>query len=232
MLVVRLVVLMALFASTADAVVLCAKPKKNGTFSTAVKIRETCKPGETTLDTAALGLQGPPGTPGPALRVRDAVGTFVGIVSHASSLRGALNPLSSEVMIAFAEGASSGLLKVTPGGFVANTTTAQLFYKTADCSGTAYLAGNAPTATLIQTAPVLPSPQRAFLQTAPFEFFDYGSVEVVGQDFLPCAGTIRPPDRCCIVANCGTATCQGSGAPVVEADLSRFVLPLKLDIPG
>jgi hypothetical protein len=51
-------------ASTAEAVVLCAKPRSDGTYNTSVKLREACKPGETQLDPAALGLQGEPGVPG------------------------------------------------------------------------------------------------------------------------------------------------------------------------
>ena len=47
-------VLMA--GDTAVAAVLCAKPRKDGTFNTAVKIREACKPGEVQLDAAAVGL--------------------------------------------------------------------------------------------------------------------------------------------------------------------------------
>src|SRR5262249_3653108 len=51
--------------ATVQAVSLCAKPKSDGTFNATVKIRETCKAGETTLDPATLGLQGSPGPTGP-----------------------------------------------------------------------------------------------------------------------------------------------------------------------
>src|SRR5262249_11842190 len=81
------------------AVVLCARPRGDGTFNTSVKLRESCKAGETTLDPATLGLQGPPGPTGPTggqgapgeqgavgppgssgtgLVVKDANGTIVG----------------------------------------------------------------------------------------------------------------------------------------------------------
>jgi len=46
------------------AVVLCAKTRKDGTFNSTVRIRETCRKKETQLDPAALGLQGPPGQDG------------------------------------------------------------------------------------------------------------------------------------------------------------------------
>jgi hypothetical protein len=53
-------------ASSAEAVVLCAKPSANGTFNTSVKIREACKPNETQLDPADIGAQGPQGPVGPS----------------------------------------------------------------------------------------------------------------------------------------------------------------------
>lgn len=49
---------------TASAVVLCARPRLDGTFNATVKIRELCKPREQQLDPVALGLQGPPGQQG------------------------------------------------------------------------------------------------------------------------------------------------------------------------
>jgi hypothetical protein len=52
--------------SSADAVVLCARPRSDGTFNTSVKIRESCKGNETPLAPLALGLTGPPGPPGPS----------------------------------------------------------------------------------------------------------------------------------------------------------------------
>jgi hypothetical protein len=42
---------------TAHAVVLCAKARRDGTFSTGIKIRENCGPKETQLDPVELGLQ-------------------------------------------------------------------------------------------------------------------------------------------------------------------------------
>lgn len=57
------VVGLCLWGGSVDAVVLCAR-QKDGTFNTAVKIREACKTHETQLDPGALGLQGPPGLDG------------------------------------------------------------------------------------------------------------------------------------------------------------------------
>lgn len=52
-------------AIAADAAVLCARRRADGTFNSAVTIRETCTSKESALDPAALGLQGPPGPQGP-----------------------------------------------------------------------------------------------------------------------------------------------------------------------
>jgi hypothetical protein len=45
-----------LVSSTAHAAVLCAKPRKDGTFDTAVRIRETCKATEVVLGRAGVGF--------------------------------------------------------------------------------------------------------------------------------------------------------------------------------
>src|SRR5262245_13629410 len=58
----QLAVLALVVATTADAAVLCAKPKRDGTFNGGVKIREACKSGETVLDPAALGFCCTPST--------------------------------------------------------------------------------------------------------------------------------------------------------------------------
>src|SRR2546426_3590346 len=45
-----------LLAATADAAVLCAKRRGDGTFSTTVKIREACHPAEVVLTPDAVGF--------------------------------------------------------------------------------------------------------------------------------------------------------------------------------
>src|SRR5262245_52027817 len=54
--VVLLAVTVLIMGDTAGAAVLCAKPRKDGTFNTPVKIREACKPNEVQLDAAAVSL--------------------------------------------------------------------------------------------------------------------------------------------------------------------------------
>jgi hypothetical protein len=53
-----------LWSSSASAAVLCARAKADGTFSTTLKIRESCTATETQLDPDALGLRGPAGPAG------------------------------------------------------------------------------------------------------------------------------------------------------------------------
>jgi hypothetical protein len=54
---VAVLVLLALVVGTAsDAAVLCAKPKRDGTFNSGVRIRELCKSGEVQLDPAVVGF--------------------------------------------------------------------------------------------------------------------------------------------------------------------------------
>src|SRR6186997_2743799 len=53
-------------ASSAEAVVLCAKPRADGTFNSSVKIREACNSNETQLVAAQIGIQGPQGPAGPS----------------------------------------------------------------------------------------------------------------------------------------------------------------------
>lgn len=59
-----LAVLLGVGISSAHAaVVMCARPRSDGTFKTTIKLRTgTCAPHETQLDPGALGLQGPKGT--------------------------------------------------------------------------------------------------------------------------------------------------------------------------
>jgi hypothetical protein len=55
-----------LLAGNARAVVLCARPRADGSFNTTIKIRQACSAHETQLEPGALGLQGPKGDKGDA----------------------------------------------------------------------------------------------------------------------------------------------------------------------
>src|SRR5262245_45012855 len=86
MLVLRAMMMLLPAACVADAVVLCAKARGDGTFNATVRIREACQPKGTQLEPAMLGLQGPqgpvgpigPSAPGGGVRVVDALGSHVG----------------------------------------------------------------------------------------------------------------------------------------------------------
>jgi hypothetical protein len=71
----RLVILTMVLGGTAHAVVLCAKPKQDGTFDSAVMIRQSCRSDESQLDPGVLGLQGPKGDPGQCTCPRTCKGT-------------------------------------------------------------------------------------------------------------------------------------------------------------
>jgi hypothetical protein len=60
-----MMVLLAYAVADVSAAVLCAKPRKDGTFSSVVRAREQCRPKERQLEIGAQGPQGEKGDPGP-----------------------------------------------------------------------------------------------------------------------------------------------------------------------
>ena len=50
------IAVLLLFNATADAAVLCAKRRSDGTFHSTVRVRETCRQGETVLTPEAVGF--------------------------------------------------------------------------------------------------------------------------------------------------------------------------------
>jgi hypothetical protein len=66
-----------LWSTTSSALVLCARPRADGTYNSSIKVRNTCKGSETQLDPVALGLQGPPG-PGGGAHLKDTNGLDIG----------------------------------------------------------------------------------------------------------------------------------------------------------
>ncbi len=133
---------LVVLASFAEAAVLCAKPRKDRTFSTAVKIREACKSNEVQLDPAALGLQGPkgdkgdPGIPGPSgapgpagaaagVTVRDSAAAIVGAWKSTAARNGqAVLTLSGNAVA----------LPVLPYGFY-DDQIIKTYHESVDCSG-------------------------------------------------------------------------------------------------
>src|SRR5690348_13300677 len=53
---VLVVLMFSMIASTAQAAVFCAKPRRAGTFNSTVKVREACLPREVQLDPGGVGF--------------------------------------------------------------------------------------------------------------------------------------------------------------------------------
>ena len=136
----------------AQASVLC-KNRHGGLL-----VRDTCKPHEETLDTAALdqlglrGPAGPPGPPGPSgggLKVLDATGAEVGVVSalvNGYSYYGSSSPQSARVVRQMTLPGGSGPefiafyvttqgLKTTSYSCTSSYSYYGIYYTNADCSG-------------------------------------------------------------------------------------------------
>lgn len=131
--------ILVLLIARVEAVVLCAKPRADGTYSTTIKIREACTGKEMALTPAALGLQGPPGPPGPtgptgatgptggsgggAITVVDSNDVPVGQTQDSSTviIESPLGPI---------------LLTIAASGFVDS---GLLAFGNADCSGPAFV---------------------------------------------------------------------------------------------
>lgn len=125
---VILLIVALLLASSADAAVLCATPKKDGTFSTSVKIRQACKDNEERLDPETLGLQGPAGPPGPSgngVIVKDANGAQVGPVMSLTDER---------AVVLRRIGSATVQLMVNRSGFE-EYGVVQLHYESDNCTG-------------------------------------------------------------------------------------------------
>lgn len=114
---VLLTVVVLASAAPAESVVLCAKQRSDGTFSSTVKIREACAGREVALDPAALGLQG---NAGPS--ARDSNGKLVGPLVGTGVVLRVLNGTTVQ-------------LAVGPQGFLSRALT--LVYDSSDCTGTA-----------------------------------------------------------------------------------------------
>jgi hypothetical protein len=176
-------------ARAVDAVVLCARPRANGTFNTAVKIRQTCLKGETQLDPGALGLQGPPG---PGLVVKDANNALVGAV---------LGTSLGAVLVARQVGGSRLQLLVNENGFLQDPGVPRRLYESTDCSDPAWLdqgetgAPGGLSGTLI--LPAFRHGTVAFYPTAATgTMITPHSLQIF--DPVCAGGVLSPPDVCCL----------------------------------
>jgi hypothetical protein len=215
----------------ASAVVLCARPRSNGTFNTSVKVREACRSNEMQLDPGALGLQGPKGDPGPSAVVRDVAGAMVGTIAEIP------NPLAPQPMRVVRTVAGSAIaLPVDTEGFVDDQagTVAAIGYDSSDCSGTPLIGfgrnlPNNPPA-LLPTAFV--RGDTAYYQAGPLAPHHPFSESATGYTSTSCAsvpGTFTPPDTCCVSRDYGPDTL----AEAVPVDLMALGLipPFHVDTP-
>src|SRR5262245_51453822 len=144
--------LLLVAAIESHGVMLCARRRADGTFNATVKIREACKTSETQLDPLALGLQGPAGTqgvagppgpegpqgpvggPGPqgpvgpsaGARIIDAGGVYVGAA--------VIDDGFPKAMLE-----ADGLAVVTPWDYSHGWPGGEVWFDTADCSGTPHI---------------------------------------------------------------------------------------------
>jgi hypothetical protein len=228
---VGLVVLTLLIGGTADAVVLCAKARKDSTFNSSVKIRGVCKASEVPLDPAMLGLQGPPGIagapgpagpiglpgpkgdpgvqgpPGPGLVLRDSNGVTVGSFlawQDRSSPDDDLVVVKLDGTPVLLHGRTTGF-----GGFLP-LDQSPLYYETADCTGQPFVEP-----VYDQTRPV----RWGRLAGSLVYYRSGNSTGVAHQSFSIDGSTC--------FANVGTR----SLAPASVADLSGFVPPFRVEAP-
>jgi hypothetical protein len=193
-----LALLMALaMAGTAQAVVLCARPRADGTYSTGIKLRETCKPSETQLDPAELGIQGPPGLPGPqgpagGVVVVDANGVFVGT---ADELGG--TDLGSEVSVVRTISGTPVRFPTTSAGFIQAAGPPTPYFETTDCTGTPFVPTPTTTAliTIGQTVGTV-----AYYAELPFGPTTRRSdlLQRTEPECTAAGGTFTPPGSCCV----------------------------------
>jgi hypothetical protein len=191
---------------TAHAVVLCARPRANGTFNTTVKLRETCAKGETQLDPGALGLQGPTGAPGPkgppgnGFTMNDANGAEVGTVVElgpnpsliARDLAGSL----VQLYVSYNNIDPHFQDWVTDIGSAVG-----LLYEGTDCTGSPWFQTPVFPPGLIGIAQVHNG--LAYYGAGPAMNVTIGSEAFIGQTASVCASrtpphTFIPPETCCV----------------------------------
>lgn len=249
----RLLLLVSAFstciASTANAVVLCARARGDGTFNTSVKIREACRPTETQLHPVALGLQGPAGPigpsgptgsvgpqgpAGPAAVVKDANGALVGVVVGTAPIGDPVSaqPPGNGTTVIRRVGSVPIEFYVTDTGFP-EMEHAGLEFSNANCTGAPMVVVVAwVTAPLVARAVVVKG-TTAYYPTGPLVPGLYGAsrLRVFGYDAASCAadgGTFNPPTGCCLPGSFGGP----GGTPVAALDLTTLGLVPPFHVEG
>lgn len=223
--------------STHASVVLCAKPRGDGSFSTTVKIRTgACRANEQQLDPGPLGLQGPKGDPGsvgpqgvvgPALVVRDTAGVLVGsVLVSGTGDRGT----RSIVIARKVPGGSAAAFTVKAAGFEEQTAIS-LFFEDSSCSGT----------------PLVPAIESDLLPLATVvggvAYFADGvaSTKLLGAVLLApyvggmascveSGGQFLPPSSCCF-AYSSVSTDVLAAASMLDVTALGLVPPFRVEVP-
>jgi len=216
--------------SFANAEVLCQNKVTGALYARAV-----CKPAETTIDPAAVGLVGPPGPPGPAgppgppgrpLEVRDSLGQVVGVFLDAIPIARVARRIDDQIVV----------FVVHQGGFVTQTGNTKHF-ETGDCTGTPFtspvfsdpsivpLYSNGTVHGTILYYPGLSSTLRTILSQ-----LDSPRTEAECADS---GGTFVPPDGCCRSPSTELPPPNNTvrQAPLLSVDVSTFGLvpPFRLE---
>lgn len=242
-------IMVAVVVPSAQAVVLCAKPKSDGSFNTSVKIRTACKPGETQLDAGTLGLQGPPGPPGsqgspgsPGVFVVDAnntvVGTVLGLADTWLTTSAEIFPiLTANATPAYVADGFRRLLVVrsvngSPAAFMVTREEVRspsgkgaLFFESTDCSGPPMVGSEWESGILIPYGFVRNGTAYApRLGAAPIPYASQLVWDNSGPDCAANGGTFSPSTgECCIPRSDYLAT------PADTAPFPTFVPPFHVE---
>ncbi len=209
----RILVLLAVgllaIGSDAPAAVLCKK--KSGVIA----VRDACKRKETRLDPDALGLRGSkgdagqqgaigsPGTPGatgpqgPGFVVKDANGTFVGLVMSTDCS----GTCAAIVSRHFTEGVVA-TFRVNTGGVDISSGT--VLFDSTDCSGTPLLDSASDVLPRLVASDLFVSDTlslTAYYPTYPGSAHQIHSKLQFGYQASCVGGVFTPPDRCCLAAD-------------------------------
>lgn len=192
-------------AQFADAVVMCARPRRDGTYSTSIKLRETCRPNETLLSPAALGLQGPAG---PGALVKDSVGATLGVLAVVGGVDA--GPVPGNVLRHV--GTATVPLTVDGAGQLYGGSRSILWFPTTDCSG--------PSAFIDAYTPLRPEA----VKVGATLFYGNGSPQTVT---IRSKRTVPPvfADACTAIPDEAMAL-----APTATEDLSVFVPPFHFEV--
>jgi hypothetical protein len=205
----RFVILGLLLAHSAEAAMLCAKPKKDGTFSTSVKVREACTASEVQLDPATLGLQGPSVH---GVIVRDGAGQFVGTVLQSVPVPGSTTAPAAMLVVRQVD-AELIPFRITIDSVTSAQPIRDVYFESVNCSGTP-LVGEFGLSRLLSDGTLVGS-----------------TVHYIDQQAVPTLRTLR--SRADYLLGPCTSTDQVVFmVPLATATLPSFSPPFRVEIEG